>query len=224
MAAEISTPKSGIQVTLMDPDSVAWITALRSESTTRHGSESRLHRLLMRVAYAEAQRRAPLLPRHTIAEFDDLCTQAADDALLAILGKMDDFQGLSRFTTWASKFVILEISSRLRRSAWRDRRIEWDDAEWERLEESAPGVEQRVEQREQVAILRLAMARDLTERQRQVLTAAVVDEIPIDVLAQRMDTSRGAIYKILHDARVKLRASLMPGQGAIHSPETGRAL
>ena len=208
----------------MDPDSVAWITALRSDSTTRHESQSRLHWLLTRVAYAEAHRREPRLPRDTVAEFDDLCTQAADDALMAILRKLDDFKGLSRFTTWASKFVILEISSRLRRSAWRDRRIEWDDAKWDRLEESTPGVEQRIEQREQVAMLRLAMSRDLTERQRQVLIAAVVDEIPIDVLAQHMDASRGAIYKILHDARVKLRASLMPDQRVIHGPETGRVL
>src|SRR5262249_5790009 len=125
MAAEISTPKSGIQVTLMDPDSVAWITALRSESTTRHGSESRLHRLLKRVAYAQARRGAPWLPGPTMAEFDDLCRQAADDALLATLGKMDDFQGLSLFTTGARNFVILEFPPRLRRSAWRDRRIEW---------------------------------------------------------------------------------------------------
>src|SRR5262249_2404734 len=138
MAAEISTPKSGIQVTLMDPDSVAWITALRSESTTRHGSESRLHRLLMRVAYAEAQRRAPLLPRHTIADLDVRCRQAAGDAWRAIRGKMDDFRGLSLFTPWARNFVMLEFPPRLRRSGWGDRRIEWDDAEWERLEESAP--------------------------------------------------------------------------------------
>lgn len=190
---------------------MTWMTALRSENVTaREECQSRLHRLLLRVAYGEAYRRSPLLPRHTVSELDDLCTQAANDALVAILEKLDDFRGLSRFTTWASKFVLLEISSRLRRSAWRDRRIEWTDEDWSRLEESAPGALRQLEQDEQWTTLRTAISRDLTERQRQVLLAAVIDEVPIDVLAQRLDSSRGAIYKILHDARVKLRMALMP--------------
>ena len=125
-------------------------------------------------------------------------------ALMAALRKLDSFQGLSRFTTWAAKFVILEISSRLRRHAWRDRRIEWSGSSWERLQDSAPTPTQALELREQFEHFRQAVARELTERQRIILTAAAVEEIPIDVLAERMGSSRGAMYKVLHDARAKL--------------------
>jgi RNA polymerase sigma-70 factor (ECF subfamily) len=189
----------------MDAESADWLEALRLAGAARDEAQSRLHRLLLRVAHAEAGRRAPRLPAHTIAEFDDLCMQAADDALITIMRKLDTFQGLSRFTTWASKFVILEISSRLRRHVWRDRRIAWSDATWERLWDLTPTADQALEQREQYELLRQAFARDLTDRQRMVLTAVAVEEIPIDVLAERLGSSRGAIYKMLHDARVKLR-------------------
>jgi RNA polymerase sigma-70 factor (ECF subfamily) len=140
--------------------------------------------------------------------------QATDDALRAITDKLDAFRGDSRFTTWAYKFVIFEISMRLRRSAWHERRIVLDDAAWERLSDPAADAHQRLEQRELVAALRSAVADGLTHRQRDVFMAVAVEEVPIDVVAERLGTSRGAVYKVLHDARKKLRQILAtPGHG-----------
>jgi RNA polymerase sigma-70 factor, ECF subfamily len=191
----------------MDTESNQWLEQLRS-GPSREATVARLHALLLRISHAEANRRAPSLPAQTVADLDDLCMQAVNDAVVAITRKLDAFQGLSRFTTWASKFVILEISSRLRRHAWRHRRVESDESVWDQLMDSAPAASDRLEQREQLQLLREAVKCELTDRQRLVFTAVTADEIPIDVLAERLGSSRGAIYKILHDSRLKLQRAL----------------
>lgn len=195
----------------MDKESEDWLIALRAEAPLHNAALARLHALLLRVAHAEAERRRGKLPPQTVAELDDLCMQAANDALEAIMRKLLSFQGLSRFTTWASKFVVLEISSRLRRHAWRDRRIEWNATMWEQLASYDLAADQALEQQEQLDRLRNAMARNLTDRQRMILTAVVMEEVPIDVLAERLGSSRGALYKVLHDARFKLQQALSQG-------------
>ncbi len=192
----------------MDKESEDWLNGLSAEDAVRDERLARLHSLLLRVARAEAGRRRGKLPPQTVAELDDLCMEAANDAVAAITRKLGSFQGLSRFTTWASKFVFLEISSRLRRHAWRDRRIEWSDTTWEQLASSELAADRALEQQERLDLLREAMAHDLTDRQRMILTAVVMEEVPIDVLAERLGSSRGAVYKILYDARSKLRQAV----------------
>lgn len=194
--------------TVFDSESAAWLDALRAGGAVRDRAVARLHDLLLGVARAEAFRRRGSLPDTVIAELDSLCRQAAADALRAIIDKLDAFRGDSRFTTWAYKFAILEISTRLRRSAWDERRIVLDDAAWERLSDPAADAQQRLEHQELVAVLRSAVANTLTRRQRDVFLAVAVEEVPIDVVAERMGTSRGAVYKVLHDARRKLRRIL----------------
>lgn len=194
--------------TTFDPESAAWLDALRAGGTVGEHALARLHGLLLGVARAEAFRRRSSLPETVSADLDALCMQAANDALRAVTDKLDAFRGDSRFTTWAYKFAILEISMRLRRSAWHERRIVLDDAAWERLSDPTADVQQRLEQQELLAALRLAVANVLTRRQREVFVAVTLEEVPIDVLAERMGTSRGAIYKTLHDARQKLRRVL----------------
>jgi RNA polymerase sigma-70 factor, ECF subfamily len=192
---------------VMDTQSADWLNALRAEGPVQQNAQARLHSLLLRVARAEVARRG----RPTAlgaADLDDMCTQAANDALLAVMRKLDTFKGLSRFTTWASKFVMLEVSSRFRRNAWRDRRIEWSDAAWEKLPDASRTADRELEEGEQFRALRRAVSQDLTDRQRMILAAAVLEGVPIDVLAERLGSSRGAIYKTLHDARAKLRGAL----------------
>ncbi len=135
--------------------------------------------------------------------------QAANDATTAILGKLDGFRGASRFTTWAYKFAVLEVSVRLRRRAWSTRRVALDEVSWGRLADAVPGTEQALEERQLLAAVRRLVETTLTNRQRSVFLAAVADEIPIDVIAERTGSSRGAVYKTLHDARRKLRDSLV---------------
>jgi RNA polymerase sigma-70 factor, ECF subfamily len=93
---------------------------------------ARLHELLLRVAKHELSRRRTQLGSITGPEFDDLAQQAADDALISILAKLDQFAGLSRFTTWGYKFVMLEISNKVARHAWRRQRPSSEELAWDR--------------------------------------------------------------------------------------------
>ena len=131
---------------------------------------------------------------------------------MAITRKLDTFRGEARFTTWASKFAIFELSTGLRRRIWRGRVLVNDDSAEKLLADSAPSVLDTMERREVIAALGRAIETELTERQRLVFRSAAMEEVPIDVLAQRLGSSRGAVYKTLHDARRRLRATLI-GQG-----------
>ena len=164
--------------------------------------------MLLGIARAEANRRRPSLRSDVAADLDDLCEQAANDALAAIARKLAEFRGASRFTTWAYKFAVLEVSVRLRRRAWSTRRVALDESSWGRLADPAQDVQRSLEQREMLAAVRKAVEETLTEHQRRVFLAAVAEEIPIDVLAERTGSTRGAIYKVVHDARRKLRSAL----------------
>jgi RNA polymerase sigma-70 factor (ECF subfamily) len=198
----------------LDEDSAAWVRDLGPDAPARETTVARLHGLLLRVARAEATRRHASLPERGREVVDDLCHQAASDASLAILRKLGEFRGEARFTTWACKFAIFEISTRLRRHAWRERRIETDEYVWDTLPDPVPLALANLQHRETLELLRRALREKLTERQRLVFQAAILDEVPIDVLADRLASTRGAIYKILHDARSKLRRAMaQAGQG-----------
>lgn len=192
----------------MDPVSRDWIRDLRANGSERVRALERLHDLLLRAARSEAHRRTNFSIEGV--ELEDLCHQAADDALVAITRKLDTFHGQSRFTTWVYKFAILEISVKLRRHVWRGRTIPTgdDDSVWERLHDDRRSLHSEVEMQQLVAALRLAVAEELTPKQRDVFVSVVLNDIPIDVLSERMQATRGAIYKVVHDARRKLRRRL----------------
>jgi RNA polymerase sigma-70 factor (ECF subfamily) len=165
--------------------------------------------LLLRVARGELRRRGP---RAGIdgPELDDLAHQAAADALVAVRRKLPEFRGESRFTTWAYKFVVLEVSTKLGRHFWRTPHARLDAEDWDRLPDRFgldPAAEH--EWRELVGALREAVDDTLSERQRRAFVAVVLNGIPADALADRFGGSRNAIYKTLYDARNKLRAQLV---------------
>jgi RNA polymerase sigma-70 factor, ECF subfamily len=193
----------------LDRESAEWLRDLQDTGGSRDAAIERLHSLLVRVARGEAARRRGTLPSRGSEDVDDLCVQAANDALMAILAKLDTYLGTARFTTWACKFVILEASTRLRRHAWRERKVELDDTIWDRLSDNAPPALQRLEDDQLIAALHRAVDQHLTERQRLIFQSVTMDDVPIDVLAERLGSSRGAIYKTLHDARAKLRGALI---------------
>ena len=192
----------------LDADSTRWLEALRGDAPTRESAFARLHAMMLGVARAEAFRRRDSLSADVLGDLDHLCIQAANDAALAILRKLDEFRGESRFTTWAYKFAILEVSVRLRKRQWSTRQVNLDEESWGRLADSAPTADHRVEQKEFMTAVRTAVRKTLTKHQRCVFLAVVAREIPIDVVADRMGSTRGAIYKVLHDARRKLRDAL----------------
>ena len=139
---------------------------------------------------------------------DDLAQQSADDALVAILAKLDQFRGDSRFTTWVYKFALNEAAVKLRRRGWQDREVPLDPDAWPEFASRGLSPHDRLASGELLAALRTAIAEQLSEHQREVLVAITINGVPIDVLAERLNTTRGALYKTLHDARKKLRATL----------------
>jgi RNA polymerase sigma-70 factor, ECF subfamily len=188
--------------------SQALLDGLRDPGPAREAAIAELHALLLRGAHHELRRRRDLLARVGGGELDDLATQAADDAMAAILAKLDTFRGRSRFTTWAYKFVLLEAGVKARRRAWHGRELALDDDSWRRLADAAPSAQQSVEDAELLRAIIDAIASRLTPHQREVFTALALNGVPIDVLAERLTSTRGALYKTLHDARRKLRATL----------------
>jgi RNA polymerase sigma-70 factor (ECF subfamily) len=141
-------------------------------------------------------------------EFDDLAQQAANDALMKVLSGLEEFRGLSRFTTWAYKFVIFEVSGKVGGHAWRRQPPSRQESALERLADSvAPGPGDRLEQQEQLKALSAAIA-ELTARQRAVFVAVALNDVPIDVVAIRLGSNRNPIYKTLFDARRNLRARM----------------
>jgi RNA polymerase sigma-70 factor (ECF subfamily) len=188
-----------------DAEARAWLAALRSTGSEREAAARELHALLLRAARFELSRRRGQLAA-TRETLDDLAVQSADDALSAILGKLDDYRFESRFTTWAYKFAILEAATRARRRAWQHRELPIDPDAWTRLPSRALDPAEDVERREHLRAIIDAVRTELSPHQREVLGALVLAEVPIDVLAERLGTTRGALYKTLHDARRKLRA------------------
>jgi RNA polymerase sigma-70 factor (ECF subfamily) len=176
---------------------------------------AKLHDVLKRAALHELHRRRGQLSG---PEFDDVAQQCADDAMVNILARLDDFRGLSRFTTWAYKFVIFEVSSKVARHAWRHHPPAAADLAWEQVPDRlAPRPGEQAERREQLTVLTRAIEADLTPRQREVFVAIALNDVPIDVLALQLGSNRNAIYKNLFDARRKLRASLAAAGHALEA-------
>jgi RNA polymerase sigma-70 factor, ECF subfamily len=191
-----------------DLESRAWLSRLRAEGRQRDEAMRELRELLLRAARFEVGRRRAAFPHLRGGDFDDLAQQSADDALLAIITKLDDFRGDSRFTTWAYKFALLEAAVKVRRRAWQGREIPLESDSWGVFTSASPAPGEEAEMRELLTEVQRAIAEDLTPHQRSVLVALALDGVPIDVLAERLETTRGALYKSLHDARRKLRAHL----------------
>jgi RNA polymerase sigma-70 factor (ECF subfamily) len=194
--------------TRFDAESRAWIDRLSPRSRDRDAAIQALHALLLKAARFEISRRRMAFPHLRGNDFDDIAHQSADDALLAVLSKLGDFRGDSRFTTWAYKFAMFEAGAKIRRRAWQGREVPLEPGGWALMAEDRATPQEDVEMRELLAALQDAIKRDLSPHQRKVLVAVTVDDVPIDVLAERLSTTRGALYKTIHDARRKLRTGL----------------
>jgi RNA polymerase sigma-70 factor, ECF subfamily len=192
-----------------DAETCEWVQALSADGAERERAAARLHAMLLRVAQAEMRRRGGRL-RISGPELDDLAHQVAADAVVTIIAKIGEFRGDSRFTTWAYKFVMFEVSGKLGRHFWCQPQVPMETADWERLPDRF-GLDpaRESEWRDLVAALRRAVEEDLTEHQRRIFIAIAVDAVPLDALAVQLGSSRNAIYKTMFDARRKLRASLV---------------
>ncbi|GAA6525342.1 sigma-70 family RNA polymerase sigma factor [Intrasporangium sp. DVR] len=181
-----------------------WVDALRSSGPERDAALRDLHALLVAAARHQVGRMRGQLPHLGARSLEDLAQGAADDALTTLLAKLGTFEGRSRFTTWAYKFAIFQTANEVRRHAWSAREVELRDDDV-----TTPGPEEIAEATDLAEAVRAAMQVALTGYQRRIAVALLVDGVPIDVLAQRLGTTRGALYKTLHVARTRLRAHLV---------------
>lgn len=206
---EVMDPSEpAVSIPDLDEESRAWLEDLRSEGEVGERAKARLHELLLRASRFEVGRRRGAMPHLRGDDFDDLAHQAAADAMMAVLAKLDEFRGESRFTTWAYKFALLEAAVKLRRRAWQGRELPVSPERWSTLPDSGSSPEADAEQRALLDQVQASIDSELSDRQREVLLAVAVNGVPIDVMAERLDTTRGALYKTIHDARKKLRAAV----------------
>jgi RNA polymerase sigma-70 factor (ECF subfamily) len=192
----------------LDPDSRRWVEELAGVGRAHDDAVARLHALLLRAARFEVSRRRAGLSHLRGGDHDDLAQESAADALVSVLEKLDDFRGESRFTTWAYKFALYEAAVNLRRRAWQDRELPIEPDSWQQLASRLASPAEHAMETELLEAVQRAIGEALSEHQREVLVATTLNGVPIDVLAERLNTSRGALYKTLHDARRKLRGRL----------------
>jgi RNA polymerase sigma-70 factor (ECF subfamily) len=191
----------------LDDESADWLRTLDSGAVDHESGLARLHARLLNIARSELRRRHSAISG---PERDDLAHQAAADAMVAILAKLTTYRGESRFTTWAFRFVVLEVSHKLGRHYWRNAPESLEGEHWERL----PGrigldPAAQAEARDLVEMVRSAVDETLTRRQREVFVEIVLNGVPLDALCARDGTSRNAVYKTVFDARRKIRAALV---------------
>jgi RNA polymerase sigma-70 factor (ECF subfamily) len=200
-------PRLSAAAVAQDDESRAWLRDLRATGPAHDDAVARLHAQLLRAARFEVARRRPMLPDLRGTEAEDVAVEAADDALLGVLRRLDDFRGLSRFTTWAYKFALLEAGVKLRKRAWQGRELPLEPESWALFSGAGLEPDAEAEQTELLNAVRAGIER-LTPHQRQVIVALAINGVPIDVLADRLGSNRNALYKTLHDARHRLRDHL----------------
>ena len=186
------------------PTDEDWIAELTDTGPTGEQALTRLRDLLLRATRHQVWRLRDLLPG--AGDLEDLAQQAAGDALVAVLRQLGTFGGRSRFTTWVYKFGVLHAGVAVRRQAWRHREVPLPDTLT--LVDSSPAPAEVSEASSLARAVHAAIANELTPFQRRVVLALLVEEVPIDVLADRLGSTRNALYKTLHDARRRLRVAL----------------
>ena len=206
-AAAMRKPPGASGRETLDAESAAWLRALDTAGPEHDAAMERLHALLLRAALTEVARRRSTAPA-AAGDLDDLANQAADDALMAVMKKLHSYRGDSRFTTWAYKFALLEAAAAMRRRPWHGRELPLEADGWARFPDGRSSPSGQAEASELIDAIRDAITEVLTSHQRDVLVALTLNDVPIDVLAERRGTTRNALYKTLHDGRRKLRARL----------------
>ena len=191
-----------------------WLSALASETEAQSAALSDLRAYLLRAALYALVRRKSSLTHLAATDIDELAQDSVQEALSAILQHLGDFRGDSQFTTWAYTFAVNAALVAARRERWRrvplDRVLDSPvfPADLGGTAATSPDPHRRTAQGEMLAAVRETIEAHLTTRQQQALKAVVFDGVPLDELARLWGSNRNALYKLLHDARKKLKAQL----------------
>lgn len=189
----------------------AWLNDLTTTAPRREAAIADLRQILVsglhRGLVGQINTSAP--------EFDALAEDFVQEALLKILDNLHTFAGLSLFTTWAHKIAVSVALTELRRKRWQDSSLDSivnnDQGEYtpQLVADPAPAPENALARREMVERVQHLIAEELTDKQRQALVSAVIEEQSPAVVAKQMNMNPNAFYKLLHDARVRLKNRLL---------------
>ena len=191
-----------------------WCYALQTQGEEQAIAIADLREFLLHASRYSVSRSLGGLTSISDYEVQQLAEDSAQEALLAILNHLSEFRSDSKFTTWAYKFAINFSLMAARHERWKgvslDRLIDEVDLPDSPILDSGPSDDPalQAQQSEIWAMLKEVIETELTKRQQQVLKAMVFDEIPLDEIAQHFESNRNAIYKLMHDARQKLKARL----------------
>jgi RNA polymerase sigma-70 factor, ECF subfamily len=192
----------------LDPESRAWVDGLRSHGTATRDFTARLQGLLERAAHHEATRRSEFAVLPDVA-VDQIAQPAAAAALSAIIADLDGYRGESRFTTWASKFAIIQVSASIGHALRGARTMPFDRANWNSLPDRL-GLrpDKQADWGELLAALYRAVDATLSDQQRTAFVCIALSDVQADTLAAELGSDRNALYKALFEARRRLRGSL----------------
>lgn len=194
-----------------------WLVDLQADGASRDRALDDLRERLRRGLYFYLSRERSDLSDRTSDDINQMAEDFAQDALLKVLDNLDTFRGESLFTTWATKIAVRVALSEMRRVRWKDYSLETLTADGEympRLSDVSvapnqpPNPESAAERESILQVVDRGITEVLTERQRTALVAATIQGVALDELARIMDTNTNALYKLIHDARLKLRRYL----------------
>jgi len=188
----------------------AWLSDLRAEGEIRNAALADLRSIIQKgLPYALSRWLSPSQP-----QFEALVEEVAQETLLRVLDQLDTFEGRSQFTTWVHKIAVRIALTELRRKRWRDSSLD-ELTENEDippppglLADSQAGPDVSAERADMLAHVRRVIEEELTDRQRQALVMLSLQDMPMETAARKLKTNRNALYKLLHDARLRLKTRL----------------
>jgi RNA polymerase sigma-70 factor (ECF subfamily) len=187
-----------------------WLTDLQASGEQRETALTDLRAIIIAgLPYALSKWILPADPR-----FSSLVEEVTQETILRAIAKLDSFEGRSQFTTWVHTIAVRIALTELRRAKWRevslDEMQQGNDPEDEAREmpDQSQSVEKSIENKEMMHMLQQVMQHELTDKQRKALMAVAVQGMPLEEVARRMGTERNALYKLLHDSRLKLKKHL----------------
>jgi RNA polymerase sigma-70 factor (ECF subfamily) len=187
-----------------------WISDLSKDGAAREAALEDLHAIILHgLPFALSRWLSPSNP-----QFESLTEEVAQETLLRVLDQLHTFEGRSMFTTWVHKIAIRIALTELRRKRWQDSSLDEmvDNEETpvspRILEDSSATPEQTAERADMMERVRRVIDEELTERQRRALIMLGLQGMPMEEAARRLKTNRNALYKLLHDARLRLKQRL----------------
>lgn len=189
-------------------DNETWLSDLRAGGEVRDAALADLHEMLISaMPHSLSMWLSPGDP-----QFDALIEDVTQETLIRALDNLDTFEGRSQFTTWVYKIAVRVALTEIRRRRWRDVSLEeliekkedrGTEPDW--MSTRAAGPESMAERREVVVLIQRIVEQELPPKQRQALIAVAIKGVPMDEVARRMKTNRNALYKLIHDARLKVK-------------------